>query len=124
MTSPDELLKYALNLRMHGEDPVTGYWRDWESQTEAYLRGSREKYMSHNETPTIQGDTMSEQTTDLTEATPTLEPATRAKIKKGTTIALGAVAVLLLVDDQVKKLKRRKAVKLTVADKPETDSPE
>lgn len=122
MTSPDDLLRYALNLRMHGEDPVTGYWRDWESKTEAYLREPREEYMPHNETPTIQGEIMSEQTTDLTEATPTLEPETREKIKKGATVALGAVAVLLLIDDQVKKFKRRKAVKLTVEDKSETDS--
>lgn len=123
MSYPDDLIRYALNLRMHGEDPITGSWRDWDSKVEAYLREPREKYMSHNETPTIQGVKMSEQnTTDLTEATPTLEPSTRKKIKKGTTIALGAVAVLLLVDDQVKRFKSRKSVKLTVVDKPDTNT--
>ena len=66
---------------------------------------------------------MSEQnTTDLTESVPTLEPDTRKKIQKGTTIALGAVAVLLLVDDQVKRFKRRKTVKVVVEEKPDTDT--
>ena len=124
ITHYSDLLEYALNLRMHGEEPLTGSWKDWESKVEAYLREPREKYMPHNETPTIQGVKMSEQTTDLTEATPTLNPDTRKKIQKGTTIALGAVAVLLLVDDQVKRFKRRKTVKLTVVDKPDTENPE
>lgn len=65
---------------------------------------------------------MSEQTTDLTEAAPSFDPDTREKIKKGATIALGAVAVLLVIDDQVKRFKRRKAVKLTVVKKHEHDT--
>lgn len=60
---------------------------------------------------------MSEQTTNVTDATPTLDPSTRSKIKKGATIVFIAVGALLLVDDQVKKFKNRKTVKVVVQDK-------
>lgn len=60
-----------------------------------------------------------QQTTDITETLPTMEPSTRSKVKKTTTIAIGVVGALLLIDDQVKRFKARKSVKLTVVDKPQ-----
>lgn len=57
-------------------------------------------------------------TTDLTEAVPTLEPKTRKSMQKFAAIGLAATAGILLIDDQIKKFKNRKTVTVTVEDAP------
>lgn len=59
---------------------------------------------------------MDNETHDLTEAVPTLEPETRQAVKKWTTIGITAAGLLLLADDAVKRFKRRKNVTVTVTD--------
>lgn len=61
---------------------------------------------------------MNEQTFDITEPIPTLEPETRTKVKKMVFIGIAAVGILLLIDDQVKKFKTKKSVEVTVTDLP------
>ena len=62
---------------------------------------------------------MPKQTTDVTETLPELDPKTRQNVKKVAAIGIFAAGALLLIDDQVKKFKDRKTVKVTVEDKPE-----
>ena len=59
---------------------------------------------------------MSKKVHDVTDFLPEMEPKTRSNVKKGATLALGAFVALLLVDDQVKRFKRRKNVTVTVED--------
>lgn len=58
-----------------------------------------------------------QKTTDVTNEVPTLDENGRKNVKKVAFIGLGAAAAILFVDDQVKKFKNRKAVKVTVVDK-------
>lgn len=61
---------------------------------------------------------MSDQnTTDVTETLPTMDDKTRKNTKKFVGYGIAAAAALLLVDDQVKKFKNRKSVKVVVEDK-------
>ncbi len=59
---------------------------------------------------------MSEQVHDITEVLPTMEPDTRSKVKLGLAAAGIAAAAVLVIDDQVKRLKNRKNVTVTVTD--------
>jgi hypothetical protein len=58
-------------------------------------------------------------TTDVTDALPTMDEKTRSRVKTISALLLGAAVAGLIIDDQVKKFKDRKSVKLTVVDKPE-----
>lgn len=54
---------------------------------------------------------------NITDATPTLEPKTRDRVKKVATLAAAAGAVVLLADSALKRFKREKNVTVVVADK-------
>ncbi len=58
-------------------------------------------------------------TVDVTEAAAKETPL-RKKARKGTTAVFVIAGVLLLVDDQVRRFSRKKRVKVTVADAPES----
>jgi len=57
---------------------------------------------------------------DITDSLPTLETETRSNVKKWATIGAIATAALLVADDQVKRFRRRKNVKVVVTDNPES----
>jgi hypothetical protein len=60
-----------------------------------------------------------ENTTDLTEALPTMNKPTRTRVKTVTALLAGAAVLGLIVDDQIRKFKDRKTVSLTVEDNSE-----
>lgn len=66
---------------------------------------------------------MAEQVHDLTENLPTLEPATRDKVKRGLAAVGIFAAALLLIDKLVKRFKNRKTVTVTVTENPWTEVP-
>lgn len=58
---------------------------------------------------------------DVTENLPTIPDPIRSKMKKGVAIAVLAAGVILLIDDQIKKVKDRKTITVAVTDTPEND---
>lgn len=105
------LLAYALNLRIHGEEPLVGTWRDWESRTEAYLRSvspdGRSFYEPYNETTSMKGNIMDQAQNDTTPA-PVQETAkTKKKAAKWAVSGIFLFASILVIDDYVKKVTRR-----------------
>lgn len=63
---------------------------------------------------------MDEQTTDVTEALPTMEPKTRTRVKTGAALLIGVAVLGLSIDSGIKRFKERKTVTVTVEDKPES----
>lgn len=59
------------------------------------------------------------QTTDVTETLPEMDDKTRTNVKKVAAVGIFAAGAILLIDDQVKKFKNRKSVKVVVEEKPE-----
>lgn len=62
---------------------------------------------------------MPKQTADITEALTPENPETRKKVRNVAAALILVVGAGLLIDDQVKKFKNRKSVKVVVEDKPE-----
>lgn len=58
-----------------------------------------------------------QKTTNVTDEVPTLDDKARTNVKKVAAIGVFAAGAILLIDDQVKKFKKRKTVKVTVVDK-------
>lgn len=55
-------------------------------------------------------------TTNVTDEVPTLDDKTRTNVKKFAAVGIFAAGAILLIDDQVKKFKKRKTVEVTVVD--------
>lgn len=68
----------------------------------------------------MKGNTMpKKQTTDVTENLPEMDNKTRSRVKTASALLIGVAVGGLIVDDQIKKFKNRKSVKVVVEDKPE-----